>query len=117
MRRSDGGGGADQGVDLALGLAGEVAVDERLHPWRAAVEAPSPPMIAQKTMIAVRSWARVIGHRADGVADEPEHVCALAPDQVSDFAADQDEGSGDQRLERDRRLDAADRRVEIVDHG
>jgi hypothetical protein len=37
--------------------------------------------------------------------------------QVGDLAPDQDERGGDESIERDRRLDAADGRVEIPDHG
>jgi hypothetical protein len=35
---------------------------------------------------------------------------------VADLAADQDERSGHQRLKRNRRLNPADRRVEIPNH-
>ena len=72
-------------------------------------------MIAQKMMIAVRLCASAIADGADGVAEQAEHVGALAADQVADLAADQDERGGHERLERDRRLHAADRRVEVVD--
>ena len=53
--------------------------------------------------------------RADRVAEQAQHVGPLAADEVADLAADQDERRRHQRLERDRRLHAADRRVEILD--
>jgi hypothetical protein len=56
------------------------------------------------------------GQGADRVTEQTQHVCALAPDEIADFAADQDERGGYQRFERDRGLDAADGRVEIVHH-
>ena len=52
---------------------------------------------------------------ADRVGQQTEDVRPLAPDQIADLAADQDERSRDQRLERDRRLHTAHRRVEILD--
>ena len=110
------GGGADQGVYLALGRASEVAVDECLHPrqeQRCAEATDDRPEDDDRSQVLGEGH----GHRADGVADEAEHVGALATDQVSDLAADQDEGGRDQGFERDRGLDAADRRVEILDHG
>ena len=72
-------------------------------------------MIAQKMMTAVRFWVEGHRQRADGVAQQAEHVGPLAADEVADLAADEDERRGHQRLERDRRLDAADRRVEVLD--
>ena len=72
-------------------------------------------MIAQKMMIAVEALGEGHRQRADGVAEQAEHVGPLAADQVADLAADEDERGRDQRLERDRRLDAADRRVEVLD--
>ena len=79
-------------------------------------DAPSPPTMAQKMTIAVRLWAKRHRQGADGVAEQTQHVGPLAPDEIADLAADQDERGRDQRLERDRRLDAADGRVEILDH-
>ena len=64
-------------------------------------------MIAQKTMIARQALRERHRQGTDRVAEQPEHVGPLAPDQVADLAADQDEGGRDERLERDRRLDAA----------
>ena len=59
-------------------------------------------MIAQKMMIAAQALRQRHRDRADGVAEQPEHVRALAAEQVADLAADQDERRRDQRLERDR---------------
>jgi LPXTG-motif cell wall-anchored protein len=42
---------------------------------------------------------------------------ALAAEQIADLAPDQDERGRDERLERDRRLDAAHGRVEVPDDG
>ena len=58
-RRGDRRGGADQRVGLFCAAPSKL-------PWisdciaGSSSEAPRPPMIAQKTMIAVRLWARVI---------------------------------------------------------
>ena len=107
--------GADQGVGLLLRRSLEVAVDQRLHrgqQQRRAEPADDRPEDDDR--------GQALGQRhrqgADGVAEQAQHVGALAPDEVADLAADQDERRGDQRLERDRGLDAADGRVEIVDH-
>jgi hypothetical protein len=54
--------------------------------------------------------------RTDRVAKQPKHVRALAAEQIADLAADQDERGRNKRLERDRRLHAADGRVQIVHH-
>ena len=111
----NGRGGADQGIDLLLGGPSKL-------PWMSdcmagsSSEAPSPPMIAQKMIIAVRALREGHGDRADRVAAQPEHVGALAADEIADLAADQDERRRDQRFERDGRLDAAHCRVEVVDH-
>ena len=59
-------------------------------------------MIAQKMMIGSEALGERHRQRADRVAEQPEHVGALAADQVADLAADQDERGGDERLERDR---------------
>ena len=79
-------------------------------------DAPSPPTIAQKMMIGGQALGERHRQGADRVAEQAQHVGPLAPDEVADLAADQDERGRDQRLERDRRLDAADRRVEVLDH-
>ena len=57
------------------------------------------------------------GHRqrADRVAEQPQHVGALASDEIADLAADQDERRGHERLECNRRLHTTDSRVEILD--
>ena len=78
-------------------------------------DAPRPPMIAQKMMIAVRLWVRVIASAPIGVPAQPEHVGPLASDQVADLAADQDERRRHQRLQRDGGLDAADGGVQVLD--
>ena len=112
-RRGDRGRRTDQRVGLLLRGAFEVAVDERLHrgqQQRGAEAADDRPEDDDRGQ-ALRERHR---QRADRVRHEAQHVCALAADEVTDLAADQDERGGDQRLERDRRLDAADRRVEIV---
>ena len=69
-------------------------------------DAPSPPMIAQKMMIAVTLWARAIARAPTAYAEQAQDVGALAPEEIADLAADQDERGGDERLERDRGLDA-----------
>ena len=113
-QRADGGRdrgrGADQRVGLLLRRALEVAVDQRLHrrqQQRGAEAADDRPEDDDRR--------QALGERhrqgADRVAEQPEDVGPLAPDQVADLAADQDERGRDQRLERDRRLDAADGRV------
>ena len=118
-QRPDGGGdrgrGAHQGVGLLPGGAVEVPVDERLHggqQQRRTEAADDRPEDDD------RRQALGQGHRqgADRVGEQPQHVGPLAADEVAHLAADQDERGGDQRLERDRGLDAAHRRVEILDH-
>ena len=118
-QRSDRGGdrrrGADQRVGLLLRGAFEVAVDQRLHrgqQQRRAEPADDRPEDDD------RGQALGEGHRqrADRVAEQAQHVRPLAADQVADLAADQDERGRHERLERDRRLHAADRRVQIVNH-
>ena len=71
----------------------------------------------------IPSWAKeeavgnkMINARADGVAEQTQHVGPLAPDEIADFAADQDERGGHQCLQRDRRLHAAGGRAEIPNH-
>ena len=103
----------DQRVGPLLRGALEVAVDQRLHrgqQQRRAEPADDRPEDDDRGQ-ALRERHR---QRSDRVAEQPEHVGALAPDQVADLAADQDERGRDERLERDRRLHAARRRVQIV---
>ena len=76
-------------------------------------DAPMPPKIAQKTMIARTSWASVIAIAPTAVPQETQLVRELAADQIADLAADQDERGRDERLQRDRRLDVAHRRLEV----
>ena len=71
-------------------------------------------MIAQKITIAVMPWASGHRQRADRVGQQADHVRPLAADQIADLAVDQDERRRDERLERDRGLDRAHRRIEIV---
>ena len=73
-------------------------------------------MIAQKTMIVVQVLGECHRRSPDGVGEQSQHVGALASDEVADLAADQDERGRDQRLDRDRRLDTAHGRVEVVYH-
>ena len=80
-------------------------------------DAPSPPTTAQKITIGSEALRERHRERADRVPEQAEHVGALAADQVADLAADQDERSRDERLERDRRLHAARGRVEVVHDG
>ena len=56
-------------------------------------------------------------HGTDGIAEQSQHVGQLASDEVADLAADQDECSGHQGLEGDRRLHAAHCRVQIPNDG
>ena len=104
---------ADERVDRLLRRALEVAVDERLHrrqEERRAEAADDRPEDDDRRE-ALRQRHR---QRADRVRQQAEDVRPLAPDEVADLAADQDERGGDERLERDRRLDAADGRAEVV---
>ena len=114
--RGDRGRGADQGIDPVLGLSLEISVDEGLHGGqqeRGAKAADHGPEDDDRE----EALGQRHRHGADGVADKPDHVGAFAPDQVADFAADQDKGGGYQRLERDRRLEAADGRADVLHHG
>ena len=111
-RGGDRGSRADERVHPLLGGALEVAVDERLHrgqQQRCAEPAADRP--------EDDDGAQVLGEhhreRADRVAQQPQHVGALAADEVADLAADEDERGRDQGLEGDRGLDAADGGVEI----
>ena len=71
-------------------------------------------MIAQKMTIGDEALRERHRERADRVAEQAEHVGALPADEVADLAADEDERRGDERLEGDRRLDAAHGRVQVV---
>ena len=53
---------------------------------------------------------------ADGIAQQTQHVGPLAPDEIADLAADQDERGGHQCFQRDRRLDTTDGRAQIPNH-
>ena len=109
-------GGPDQRVGLRPRRPLEVPVDQGLHRGQqqrrpeAADDRPEDDDRGQ----ALRERHR---QRADRIGQQTQHVGPLAPDQIADLAADQDERGRHQRLERDRRLDAAHGRVEIVDHG
>ena len=113
-RGGDRGRGPDQRVDLLLRRSFEVAVDQGLH--RGQQQRGAEPT-DDRPEDDDRGQALGERHRqgADGVAEQTQHVGALAPDEIADLAADQDERGRHQRLERDRRLDAADGRVEILD--
>ena len=65
-------------------------------------EAPIPPMTAQKMMTGDEALRERHRDGTDGVAEQAEDVGALAPDEIADLAADEDERGGDQRLQRDR---------------
>jgi hypothetical protein len=78
-------------------------------------DAPIPPMIAQKTMIAEQVLGERHGGRTYRVAEQAEHVRAFTSEEIADLAADQDERGRYQCLECDCRLHAAHRRVEIPD--
>ncbi len=119
-QRADGGrdgrGGADERVDALLAGALEVAVDERLHrgeQQRRAEAAEDGPEDDDRPQVLGE------GHRqrADRVAEQAQDVGLLAPDQVADLAADQDERRRDEGLQGDRRLDAAHRGPEVGDDG
>ena len=107
--------GPDQGVDPLLSRSLEVAVDEGLHGGQQ--ERRADPT-EHRPEDDDRGQALGERHRrgADGVAEQAQHVRPLAPDEVADFAADQDERGRYQRLERDGRLDAAGGRVEVPNH-
>ncbi len=79
-------------------------------------DAPRPPITAQKMMIAVRPWASVIAIAPIAYPSKPRTYARLRAEQVAELAAQQDEGGGHERLQRDRRLDAADGRVDVLDH-
>ncbi len=105
----------DERVGLLLILSLEVAVDQGLHrgqQQRGAKPTDDRPEDDDRGQ-ALRQRHR---QRADGVAEQAEHIRPLAADEISHLAPDQDEGGRHQRLQRDRRLNAAGRRVQIVHH-
>ena len=111
-RGGDGGGGPDEGVHPLLLGALEVAVDERLHggqEQRGADAADDRPEDDDRGEVLCEHHR----DRADRVAEQAEDVGELAPDEVAGLAADQDERRRDERLEGDRPLHAAHRRVEV----
>ncbi len=114
-RGGDRGRRADQRVGLLLRGALEVAVDQGLHrgqQQRRAEAADDGPEDDDRGQALGERHRQ----RADRVAEQAQHVGPLAPDQVADLAPDQDERGGHERLERDRRLHAADGRVQVVHH-
>ena len=107
--------GPDQGVDLRPCRAVEVAVDERLH-GRQQQRGADPTQHCPEDDDRGQALGERHRQGADGVAEQTQHVGPLAPDEIADLAADQDERGGHQCFQRDRRLDAADGRVEIPNH-
>ena len=109
----DRGGGADERVRLPLHRPGEVPVDEGLHRRE---QQRGPEAADDRPEDEDRHEALRQGHRqrAERVAAQTEHVGALPADQVADLASDQDERGRNERFGRDRRLDAAGRRVEVA---
>jgi hypothetical protein len=108
-------GGPHECICLLLGRSLEVAVDERLHgrqQERRADPTDDRPEDDDRDQVLRECHCQ----SADGVAEQPQHVCALAPEEVAYLAPDQDERRRDQCLQRDCRLDAADGRVEISNH-
>ncbi len=115
-RSGDRSGGADQRVGAPLSGPLEVAVDQRLHrrqEERRAEAADHGPEDDDREQ-ALRQHHR---ERAGGVTDQADDERPLPADQIADLAADQDERRRDERLERDRRLDSARGRVQILDDG
>jgi hypothetical protein len=105
----------DQRIGLYLCRSLEVAMDERLHgrqQERGAEAADDRPEDDDRRQ-APREGHR---QRAERIRQQTQHIRPLAPEQVADLAADQDERSRDQGLERDRALDRAHRRVEVLDY-
>ena len=115
-RRRDGRRRPDQRVDAHLLLALEVAVDERLHGRHEQRRTEATQHGPEDD-----DGEQVLGEhhrdRAGGVAEQAEHVRALATEEVAELAADEDERSRHEGFEGDRRLHAADRRVEVLHHG
>ena len=93
----------------------EVAVDQRLH-CRQQQRRPKPADDRPEDDDRGQALRQRHRQRADRVGQQPQHVRPLAPDQVADLAADQDECRRDQRLQRDRRLHPADGRVQVLHH-
>ncbi len=114
-RCGDGRRRPDQGVGLLALRSLEVPVDEGLHRGQ---QQRCPQ--ASEDRPEDDDGDQVLGQRhrqgAGGVGKQAQDVGALATDEVAHLAADQDERGRDQGLEGDRRLDAAHRRVEILDH-
>ncbi len=115
-RRGDRGRGTDQGIDSLLGGSFEVAVDEGLHRGQQERRAESTDHGPEHDD---RGHALRERHRqgTDRVREQTEHVRLLPADEVAHLAPDQDERCGDEGLERDGRLDAADGRAEIMNDG
>ena len=111
----DRGGRAHEGVDPALRRALEVAVDERLHGGQQQRRAQSAENGPEHDDGGDALGERH-GQRADGIAEQAQHVGPLAADEIADLAPDEDERGRDQRLQRDGGLHAAGGRVQIVDH-
>ena len=115
-RSRDGGRRRQPGHTPSSALALEVAADQRLHcgqqqgSAQAADDRPEDDDHAEALSQRHRQGA-------GRIAQQAQHKRALSPDQVADLAADQDERRRDQGLQRDRRLDTADGRIEIPDHG
>ena len=106
----------DQGVDPLLGRPFEVAVDEGLHRGQQQ-RGTEPADHGPEDDDRGHALSERHRQRTDGVREQTEDVRLLPADEVADLAADQDERGGDERLERDRRLDAADGRAQIMDDG
>jgi hypothetical protein len=104
-----------QGIDLFLCCALEVPMDKGLH-GRKQERRADPTDERPEDDDGSQSLRECHRNGPDGIAEEPQHVRPFAADQVADLAADQDEGGGDERLERDRGLNAAHRGVKISYH-
>ena len=102
-----------QRVRLLLRRALEVAVDQRLHRGQQERRTQStddrPEDDDRSQALSERH-----GQCAGGVGEQSQHIRPLPADQIAHLAADQDECGRDQRLQCDRRLDAAHRGVEIL---
>ena len=104
----------DQREDLRARLSFEVAVDQRLHRReieRGAEPAEDRPEDDDRRQ-ALREHHR---ERPDGIEHHADDERALASEEITELAADQDERCGYERLDRHRRLNTAHRRVEVVD--
>jgi hypothetical protein len=91
-------------------------VDQRLHrgqQQRCAEPAEDRPEDDDRAQVLREDH----GQRTDRISEQTERVRPLAADQVADLAADQDERRGHECLERDRRLDPADGRTQVLNHG